>query len=187
MNTFRRPYRPQRRETHEKHRINYYINAREVRVITDDGEQLGVLQTRAAVQRAEEMGLDLVEVAPNANPPVCKIMDYGKFKYQEQKKEAKAKKNRSEVETKEVRLRYCTDKGDLDTKINHAREFLKEGNKVKFAMRFKGREAMHANMGSAKFDLIIEQLKEEAHLEERSRLMGSSIFMVLAPGKKQVV
>ena len=131
----------------EDHRINFKIRCPEVRLIGDDGEQLGIMPTNDARKIAEDKGLDLVEVAPNAKPPVCKIMDYGKFKYREQKKEMAAKKKRTETETKELRIRYRTDKGDLQTKLKQARSFIENGDKVKFSMRFKGREAMYINVG----------------------------------------
>lgn len=185
MNTFtsRRPFRSNRPPPQEKHRINRYITAREVLVITDDGEQLGVMQTRDAVNLAMDRGLDLVEVAPQSNPPVCKVMDYGKFKYREQKKEAEARKKRVEVEIKELRIRYRTDVGDFETKLKKAREFLAEGNKVKFSMRFKGREIMYIDLGAKKFDELIERLQDVAIVDERSGRMGSQIYIVFAPKK----
>jgi len=168
----------------DKHKINRYITAREVMVITDDGEQLGVMQTRDAVNLAMDRELDLVEVAPQSNPPVCKIMDYGKFKYREAKKEAEAKKKRVEIETKELRIRYRTDVGDLETKLKHARDFLGEGDKVKFSMRFKGREAMYIDLGQKKFDEIIKRLSDVAALDERSPRFGNQIYIVLTPKSK---
>lgn len=171
----------------DKHRINHWIQAREVRVITDDGEQLGVLQLSDALRAAEDRGLDLVEVAGQASPPVCKIMDYGKFKYREQKKENEAKKNRSETTTKELRIRYSTDIGDLETKLKRATEFLEEGHKVKFSMRFKGREAMHVDLGRKKIEVITERLKEIAKIEEQSQLGASFMYVIytpLTPGSK---
>lgn len=180
----RRPF-PQRSQSDDSHRINNDIRAREVRVITEAGEQLGILQIRDAIMKAEEMGLDLVEVAETAKPPVCKIMDYGKFKYKEQKKEAQARKKRTEVNLKELRIRYRTDVGDLETKLKHAREFLEDGDKVKFAMKFKGREAMYLELGVEKFDVIAQRLSDIAIVEERSPLMGKQIHIVLAPSKSK--
>lgn len=173
---FNRPQPPP-----DTHRINEYITAREVRVISPTGEQLGVLQLRDAITRAQELELDLVEVAPQAKPPVCKILDYGKFKYREQKKEAEAKKNRTETTLKELRIRYRTDVGDLEVKLKQARDFLAEGDKVKFSMRFKGREAMYMDLGREKFDTIISRLSDVAAVDERSPLMGRQIHIVLAP------
>ena len=148
------------------------------------GEQLGVMPTRQAVTIAEEQGIDLVEVSPNSDPPVCKLMDYGKFKYKEQKKEAEARKNRSETELKELRVRYITDTGDLEVKLKKAREFLTEGNKVKFSMRFRGREIMYQDMGVEKFKAIVERLKDVATVDEKSPLGGRQIHIVLAPLRK---
>lgn len=191
MNTFRRPpppssfrgSRPFRPFVQEKHRINDRIVAREVRVIGAEGEQLGVLATRDAIAAAEAAGLDLVEVAPTANPPVCRILDYGKFKYKEQKKEAEAKKKRTETGLKEIRIRYQTDIGDIDTKVRQAREFLLEGNKVKFSMRFRAREITHADLGRDKFDLLVEKLSDVATVEDRSPIAGTMLFITFVPGK----
>lgn len=176
-NRFRRPEIP------DAHRINHRITAREVRVITEEGEQLGVMTTREALMKAEQAALDLVEVAPQAKPPVCKIMDYGKFKYREQKKEAEAKKKRTEHVLKELRLRYSTDIGDLNTKLKQAREFLEEGNKVKFTMRFKGREAMYVELGAEKFNQVAEKLSDIAVVDERSPATGRQISITFAPGR----
>lgn len=187
MNTFNKPggfhrgnrFRPP--PTPDAHRINHRITAREVRVISEAGEQLGIMGIREALAAAETATLDLVEVAPEAKPPVCKIMDYGKFKYREQKKEAEARKKRSENVIKELRIRYRTDVGDFETKLKHAREFLEEGDKVKFSMRFKGREIMFIDLGQKKFDEIVQRLSDVAQVDERSPLTGRQLFMVLAP------
>ena len=188
MNTPFYPRRPRdsrfrRPETPDAHRINRRIIAREVRVISDTGEQLGVMTLNDAVTAAERVELDLVEVAPTANPPVCRIMDYGKFKYREQKKEAEARKNRTETVLKELRLTYRTDVGDLDTKVNQARDFLTEGHKVKFSMKFRGREAMHLGLGKEKFDLITQRLADVAVVDERSPIAGRQIYIVFTPQK----
>lgn len=175
---FNRPQTPP-----DTHRINEFITAREVRVIAPDGEQLGVLQREDALQKAQALELDLVEVAPQAKPPVCKILDYGKFKYKEQKKEAEARKNRSETTLKELRLRYRTDVGDFEVKIKQARDFLAEGDKVKFSMRFKGREAMYLDLGKEKFDQIVERLKDVATVDDRSPVSGRQIHITFAPIK----
>lgn len=167
----------------DAHRINDFITAREVRVISATGEQLGVMQLRDALLKAQELELDLVEVAPTSKPPVCKILDYGKFKYKEQKKEAEAKKKRTETSLKEIRLRYRTDIGDLETKLKQARDFLAEGDKVKFSMRFKGREAMYLDLGREKFDTIVERLADVAAVDERSPIAGRQIHIVLSPVK----
>ena len=181
--SFRGGRPPRNFQPEEAHRINDRITAREVRVVIDGGEQLGILQLRDAIAKAESLNLDLVEVAPEAKPPVCKIMDYGKFKYREQKKEAEAKKKRSENTLKELRIRYRTDKGDLDTKLKHAREFLGEGDKVKFSMRFKGREIMYVDLGVEKFNEIIKALEDCSVVDERSPQSGRQLHIVLAPMK----
>jgi translation initiation factor IF-3 len=173
-----RPTQPQ-----DAHRINHRITAKEVRVITDSGEQLGILSIRDALTAAETAGLDLVEVAANAKPPVCRIMDYGKYKYREQKKEAEARKKRAENTVKELRIRYRTDVGDLETKLKHAREFLGDGDKVKFSMRFKGREIMYVDLGQQKFESIVKSLSDIATVDERGPLTGRQIYIVLAPLK----
>ena len=188
MATFKKGRRSRtvREVPEEAHRINHRIRALKVRVISDTGEQLGVLETRKAISIAEERELDLVEVSPNTDPPVCKLMDYGKFKYKAQKKEAEAKKKRSETSVKELRIRYRTDVGDLETKLKKARDFLAEGDKVKFSMRFRGREIVYLELGLEKFDEIIEDLKDVAEVDERSPARGRQIYMVLAPLKTGV-
>jgi len=173
--------RPQ--QVSETHRVNRRINAPEVRLISDSGEQLGIMLTPQALEEAEGRGLDLVEVSPSAKPPVCKLMDYGKFKYKEQKKEAEARKKRTEMNVKELRIRYRTDSGDLDTKLKKARGFLEAGDKVKFSMRFRGREIMYQDLGVEKFEVIIEQLSDIADIDERSPVSGRQIFIVLSPHK----
>ena len=160
------------------------IRVPEVRVIDDAGEQLGVITTREALTIAEGKGLDLVEVAAEAKPPVCRIMDYGKFKYREQKKEAEARKKRTETEIKEIRIRYRTDTGDLETKLRQAREFLGEGNKVKFSMRFKGREIAYVSLGVEKFHQIAERLKDVAVVDEKTPPEGKQMHIVFSPSKK---
>lgn len=171
---------PQPQETH---RINNRITAREVRLIGANGDQFGIVTISQALQEAERAGLDLVEVAPTAKPPVCRLMDYGKFKYKEQKKEAEARKKRTEHTIKELRIRYRTDTGDLETKLKHAREFLEEGDKVKFSMRFKGREIMYVDLGAEKINQIIERLSDIATVDERSPVQGRQLFITFAPLK----
>lgn len=186
MVNYRRGGRRKRRPAfvqEDAHRINNRINVSEVRVIDDEGNQLGVIATSEALRLADEKGLDLVEVAPTAKPPVCKFMDYGKFKYKEQKKEAEAKKKRTETATKEIRIRYRTDSGDLETKLGKARAFLTEGDKVKFSMRFHGREIMYMDLGVKKFDEVIKSLSDIAEIDERSPARGRQIYVLLAPIK----
>ena len=172
-----------RNTTPDEHRINERIYTPEVRLIAEDGEQLGVLPTAQALKLAEERNLDLVEVAPTAKPPVCRLMDYGKFKYKEQKKQAEARKKQTEVLTKELRVRYITDAGDLEVKLRKAREIIAEGNKVKFSMRFKGREIAYVDIGLEKFREINEALKDIAVVDERSTA-GKQIHIIFAPAKK---
>lgn len=167
----------------DQHRINHRITAREVRLISDSGEQLGVLQLKDALIMAERDGLDVVEVAPDAKPPVCRLMDYGKFKYREQKKESEAKKKRTEQEIKELRIRYRTDIGDLETKLKHARDFLEEGHKVKFSMRFRGREVQYLDLGREKFETIKERLADIAVVDDKSPISGRQIHITFAPSK----
>jgi translation initiation factor IF-3 len=189
LNALKRPVpnKGKRFQEQEKdaHRINRHITAPQVRVISDTGEQLGVLLTREAIRRAEETGLDLVEVAPEAKPPVCKLMDYGKFKYREQKKKTEARKKRSEVELKELRLRYSTDKGDLDTKLKHARDFLNEGDKVKFSLRFRGREIVYNDLGWEKLNEVKANLADIAVVDDISPPKGRQIHITFAPSKEK--
>jgi translation initiation factor IF-3 len=164
-----------------KHRINGKIKADLVRVIDESGEQIGIKSLQEALVLAETEKLDLVEISPTASPPVCKIIDYGKFKYRLQKKEAEAKKNQTDNSVKELKVGYCTDKGDLDTKIRHARKFLANGNKVKFSMRFKGREKAFANLGQEKLKNIVEELADISSIDELSPLNRSQMHIILTP------
>ncbi len=175
----RKPIKPL--QPQEQYRINTKIKATEVRVIGESGEQIGIKPVVEALELAKEAGLDLVEVAANVSPPVCKIIDYGKFKYRLQKKEASARKNRTDNTVKELKLRYCTDTGDLETKLRQARKFLADGSKVKFSMRFRGRERAFTNLGQKKLDDIVKQLSDVANLEESSLLKGSQLHIVLGP------
>lgn len=143
------------------------------------------MPTTQAARLAEDSNLDLVEVAPNSKPPVCRLMDYGKFKYKEQKKAAEAKKNRSEVTLKELRVRYSTGQGDLDNKLKQAREFLEEGHKVKFSMRFRGREIVNMDLGVEVFDKIVANLEDIASIDDRTRPQGRQISITFAPLKTQ--
>ncbi|MCL4143505.1 UNVERIFIED_CONTAM: hypothetical protein GTU68_055805, partial [Idotea baltica] len=169
----------------DSHRINKAIRVPKVRLISGTGEQLGVQATAEALRLATEAGLDLVEVAPTADPPVCKLMDYGKFKYKEQKKLSEAKKKRTEVSIKELRIRYRTDVGDLETKLKRAREFLEAGDKVKFSMRFRGREIMYIELGLEKFEEIAERLNDVATIDDQSPSAGRQIYVVFAPLKSK--
>jgi translation initiation factor IF-3 len=167
------------------YKVNKQINAQTVRVIDEDGKQLGIMSLEEALALAEEKDLDLLEVAPNASPPVCRLVDYGKFKYLEQKKEAQAKKKRSIIEVKEIRLRYNTDVGDLETKLKLARKFFEEGNKVKFSMRFRGREKGFVDKGLEKLETIIQSLKDVCTVESQTKeLQGNQLILVLSPLKR---
>ncbi len=154
-------------------------------VISETGEQIGIIPTREALARAISVGLDLVEVAPKENPPVCKIMDYGKWKYQQQKKLHQTKKKQHAHEMKELRIRPKTDQHDLQIKINKARAFLEEGHKVQFTMMFRGRERQHPDIAKDIFNGITEQLADISQPEKESRFEGRRMFIVLAPGTKK--
>jgi translation initiation factor IF-3 len=165
-------------------RTNRRIRAREVRVVGSAGEQLGVLSIEAALERAQTEGLDLVEVNPMAKPPVCKIMDYGKFKYEEKKKASEAKKKQVVVHLKEVKLRPKTEEHDYEFKVRNVKRFLEEGNKAKVTIVFRGREITHKELGSAILDDVNKDLKEVAVVEQAPRMEGRQMFMILAPNPK---
>jgi len=150
-------------------------------LIGDDGEQIGVISTREALSIAEERNVDLVEVAPNASPPVCRLMDYGKFRYEQSKKEREARKHQKQTELKELRLKPKTDTHDLEVKANQARRFLHDGDKVKFTVRFRGREMAHTNIGRDILDYMIEHLRDVGSIEQKPTLEGRAISLVLAP------
>ena len=173
--------RDRSRETREKHRINEQITAKEVRVVDSDGEQLGVIELEKALAKAEEAGLDLVEVAAGATPPVCRILDYGKLKYREQKKAAEAKKKSSTTVVKELRIRYRTDKHDLETKVRKARKFLEEGDRVRFQMRFRGREVVYRDLGVETLNEVAEMLSDIATVEEVTPLLNQRMILTLVP------
>ena len=164
-------------------RINRRIRVKEVFVIAGDGTKLGVMPTEEALKRAMEEGLDLVEVNPMSRPPVCKLMDYGKYKYDQKKKAALAKKNQKIIEVKEVKLRPKTDDHDFDFKMEHIRRFIGEGNKAKVTIMFRGREITHPEIGKAVLDRVIDSLKDVAMMELYPRMEGRNMFMVLAPAK----
>ncbi len=153
-------------------------------MIGSDGEQIGVLPLAQAVAKAEDEGLDLVMMSPNAEPPVCKIMDYGKFKYEQSKKANLAKKRQHVMQVKEVKVRASTDQHDLDVKLNNARKFLQAGNKVKLTMRFRGREMVYASRGAEQLKKIAEQLQELGKVEHMPNMEGRQMIMVIGPLKK---
>ena len=162
-------------------RINEEIRAREVRVITADGEQLGIMSGRAAQQLAVERHLDLVEIAPTAKPPVCKIMDYGKFRYEQQKREKEARKKQKTFDIKEVKLRPGIEDHDFNVKYKNAVRFLEDGDKVKVTIMFRGRELSHPELGEVLLNKIAEQLKEIAVVEKVPKLEGKNMIMIVAP------
>ena len=161
--------------------INEQIRDSEVRVIGDAGEQLGVMSSRDAQRLADEKNLDLVKIAPTANPPVCRIMDYGKYRFEQAKREKEAKKNQHIVELKEVRLGLNTDVGDFNTKVKHAIRFLQDGDKVKVSIRFRGREMGHPEMGHEAMKRFAEACSEYANVEKPSKMEGRHMMMFLAP------
>ncbi|HET6411933.1 MAG TPA: translation initiation factor IF-3 [Anaeromyxobacter sp.] len=167
-------------------RTNRRIKAREVRVIGPEGEQLGVLPVEQALSRAQELGMDLVEVSPMAKPPVCKIMDYGKFKYLEKKKQNEAKKKQVVVQLKEVKLRPRTEEHDYDVKLKKVREFLEEANKARITVMFRGREMSHKELGQKVLQRVIEDLREMAVIEAAPRVEGRQMFMILAPNPRML-
>ena len=166
-------------------RINFMIKVKEVRVIAADGEQLGILDTRDAIKRAEEAGLDLVEVAPTAKPPVCRIMDFGKYKYELAKKAHESKKHQSVIVVKEIKLRPRTDEHDIRFKTNNIKRFLEEGNKVKVTVMFRGREMAHTTHGRAVLDRIVNDLQNDAVIEQPPRMEGRNMTMLLGAKTKE--
>ncbi|MGE8940919.1 translation initiation factor IF-3 [Leptospira interrogans] len=162
-------------------KINDAIRARDVRLIDETGQNVGVVSRVDAMERAETAGLDLVEVSPDADPPVCKIMDYGKFKYQEQKKAAEARKNQKIVEIKEIKMRPSIDDHDYDVKMRSIKRFFEEGDKVKITLRFRGREMAHQELGMDLLQRVKSDLLEDAKVESEPRLEGRQMVMVLAP------
>src|SRR5512142_1623484 len=167
-------------------RTNRRIKAREVRVVGPDSEQLGVLPIEQALARAQELGMDLVEVSPMAKPPVCKIMDYGKFKYLEKKKQNEAKKKQVVVQLKEVKLRPRTEEHDYEVKIKKVREFLGESNKARITVMFRGREMSHKELGQKVLQRVIEELRDVAVIEAAPRVEGRQMFMILAPNPRML-
>jgi len=162
-------------------RLNERIRVPQVRVVDDAGNQLGIMSSRQANDLARERNLDLVEVAPNANPPVCRIIDYGKYKYEQSKRESEAKKRQKATELKGIRMRPRIDEHDLMTKVNHARKFLGEGDKVKVTMLFRSREATHPEFARRSMDRLADEVKEVGVIERPPILEGRQMVMILAP------
>ena len=171
----------QRRTKDRGPRANNRINSPEVQVIASNGENLGILNTNQAIAMAKEEGLDLIEIAPKANPPVCKIMDMGKFKYDAQKKANKAKKKQKIVSLKEIKLRPVTGTHDYDFKVKNAKKFIIKGDKVKFTIRFKGRELQHSHLGNELMNKIKEDMKEIGKVELDPKFDGKQMIMVIQP------
>ena len=161
--------------------INEAIRDKEVRVILDTGEQLGIMSSKDALKEAEKRNLDLVKIAPQATPPVCKIMNYGKYKFDQAKKEKENRKNQRIVEIKEIRLSLNIDTHDFETKAKHAERFLKEGNKVKVSIRFRGREMAHPEIGIASMEKFAQRCEEFATVEKAAKLEGRQMLMFLSP------
>jgi len=164
-----------------EHLINEQIRERTIRVISDSGEQLGIMSAREAMGIADEKGLDLVLISPAAQPPVCKIMDYGKFRFEQAKKQKEAKKNQKVITLKEVRLSPTIDTHDLDVKAKSAAGFLKDGDKVKVSLRFKGRQMTHTDQGLQVMNEFFSKVADSAAMEKSAKLEGRSMFMILAP------
>ena len=171
----------QRRNKSFGPRYNNRINSSNVQVIDSDGENLGVLNLQEAIKKAKNKGLDLIEIAANVKPPVCKIMDIGKYKYDQQKKASKAKKNQKKVELKEIKLRPVTEVHDYTFKIKNARKFLAKGDKVKFTIKFKGRELQHKNLGNDLMDKIKADMENVGKIELQPKFDGKQMIMVIQP------
>jgi translation initiation factor IF-3 len=166
-----------------KHRVNYEINARELRVVDEEGKMLGVMTRNEAIRRAEEKELDLVEIAPQAVPPVCKIIDYGKFSYEQHKREKSQRKHQVQQLMKEIRFKWRTDVHDFNFKTRHAREFIEEGHKVKATVMFRGREIIHQEIGLQLLERFVAALSDIAKLDQTIRSEGKFLSVVLTPDK----
>ncbi len=180
MAEFKRNYF-QKRTRPRGPRANNRINSPEVQVIGSTGENLGIINTNKAISMAKEEGLDLIEIAPNAKPPVCKIIDMGKYKYDAQKKANKAKKKQKKIELKEIKLRPVTETHDYNFKLKNAQKFLSKGDKVKFTIRFKGRELQHSNLGHNLMNKIQEDIKLVGKVEMNPKFDGKQMIMVIQP------
>lgn len=168
------------KETNKDVQINEQIRDKEIRLVGSDGEQLGIVSSKEAQKIASEKNLDLVKIAPQAKPPVCKIMDYGKYLFEQAKKDKEAKKKQKVIEIKEIRLSPTIEKHDFETKLKHAQKFLVDGNKIKVSIRFKGRQIAHTNSGMEVLTSFANAC-ENATLEKHPKMEGRSMFMVLAP------
>lgn len=171
------------REAQRKHRINNEITAKEVRVIDSDGTMLGIMGIRDALKIAEEREIDLVEIAPQANPPVCKLIDYGKFAYELQKKEKQIKKSSAASQMKEIRFKSRTAAHDFNFKLKHARAFIEDGNKVKATVIFRGREIAHTDIGKELLEKFIEEMSDIAKVDSPLKFEGKNLSVILSPAK----
>lgn len=171
------------KERIDEPRVNRRIRVPEIRVIGEDGEQLGVMPTNQALRRAEEAHLDLVEVQPRAKPPVCKIMDYGKYKYEQNRKLSDSRKKQQQIELKEIKFRPKTGDHDFEVKVKSLRKFLEKGNKGKVTVMFRGREIVHPDIGREMLTRVIQALGEDAMLEQSPRLEGKQMVMIVAPAR----
>jgi len=176
----RRPHNaPPQRDTGP--RVNDKIRSTEIRLIGADGDNVGVVTPARAMQMADEAGLDLVEISPNANPPVCKIMDFGKFKYEQQKRESEARKKQKIIEVKEVKFRPNTDTNDYDVKMRNVFKFLENGDKVKVTLRFRGREMAHLNLGRELLERVAADITEVGKVENMPKMEGRQMIMMIGP------
>ncbi len=162
-------------------RVNEAIRAPEIRVIDQDGEMLGVMSPQDAMNKAQAAGMDLVEVSPNATPPVCKILDYGKYKYEQQKKAAEARKKQKVIDVKELKIRPGIEEHDFQVKLKQARKFLDNGDKVKFTLRFRGREMAHIDLGRSVLERYADELKDISRFDQAPKMEGRLMMMLLAP------
>ncbi len=162
-------------------RVNERIRAPEIRLIGPDGENLGIVPPSRGLELADEAGLDLVEISPNARPPVCKIMDFGKFKYEQQKRESEARKKQKTIEVKEVKFRPNTDVHDYNVKMRNVRRFLENGDKVKVTLRFRGREMAHQNLGRELLERVAEDIREIGKVENMPKMEGRQMIMMIGP------
>ena len=177
---------PRRERDPNEPRVDRDIRVDRVRLINENGDMMGVVTTRDALRSAEEAGLNLVEISPNADPPVCKILDYGKYKYELQKKAAEARKKQKTVEVKEIQIRPMIGDHDYEVKLKNARRFLEDGNKVKVVLKYRGRDMAHTKIGFDLLNKMIEDIGELGKVEAAPKMEGRQVMMVIGPGNKVV-
>ncbi|RMW99732.1 translation initiation factor IF-3 [Allofranklinella schreckenbergeri] len=185
MKTIATEYRDRRQREERKHRLNREITAPELRVTGPDNEAIGIISLQEALRMAGDLDVDLVEIAPTASPPVARLIDYGKFKYQEQKRAAEAKARQTVIEIKEVKFRPGTDDGDYNIKLRNIRRFLEDGDKVKVTLRFRGREITHQNLGLDLLNRLRDELGDAIVVEQFPKLEGRQMVMMIAPQRKK--